>query len=172
MVPLLTIKILDNRKPADASPTENGEIKDPPSGIESQTSCDKKDSVQVPYLSPLVLRKELESILEREGDACLSDPECVNEHPIIYWNLIWFFERIGVRSHLPGMCLKASSINCQQGMYTGKFFYLRGSIRLVEGKSFENLTFLECFLNRENVCILKIPWLRKNDFSTNNSRQF
>ena len=67
--------------------------------------------LQVPYLSPLVLRKELESILEREGDACLSDAECVNDHPIIYWNLIWYFERIGVNSHLPGMCLKATSLN-------------------------------------------------------------
>lgn len=62
-------------------------------------------------MSPLVLRKELESILEREGDACLGDAECVNDHPIIYWNLLWFFERIGVNSHLPGMCLKASSLN-------------------------------------------------------------
>ena len=28
----------------------------------------------VPYLSPLVLRKELENMLEREGDTCLIDP--------------------------------------------------------------------------------------------------
>ena len=118
MVPLLTIKIVDHRKPVDMpGPTENGDIKEPALGIEPITTSDKKDSVQVPYLSPLVLRKELESILEREGDACLSDAECVNEHPIIYWNLIWFFERIGVSSHLPGMCLKASSINSPQGMY-------------------------------------------------------
>ena len=30
--------------------------------------------ITVPYLSPLVLRKELESMLEREGDTCLVDP--------------------------------------------------------------------------------------------------
>ena len=30
--------------------------------------------ITVPYLSPLVLRKELENMLEREGDACLVDP--------------------------------------------------------------------------------------------------
>jgi len=29
--------------------------------------------ITVPYLSPLVLRKELENMLEREGDACLVD---------------------------------------------------------------------------------------------------
>ena len=116
MVPLLTIKINDFRTETSVSgetpktpakPTENGD----------QIVSNKMDksAVQVPYLSPLVLRKELESILEREGDACLSDAECVNEHPIIYWNLIWFFERIGVCSHLPGMCLKASSLNPHPG---------------------------------------------------------
>ena len=30
--------------------------------------------ITVPYLSPLVLRKELENMLEREGDTCLVDP--------------------------------------------------------------------------------------------------
>ena len=64
MVPLLSIKIVDHRKPAPgdpAKPTENGDIQElPQSGLEpTPTSCDKKDSVQVPYLSPLVLRKEL-----------------------------------------------------------------------------------------------------------------
>ena len=29
--------------------------------------------ITVPYLSPLVLRKELENMLEREGDTCLID---------------------------------------------------------------------------------------------------
>ena len=29
--------------------------------------------ITVPYLSPLVLRKELENMLEREGDLCLVD---------------------------------------------------------------------------------------------------
>lgn len=60
----------------------------------------------VPYLNPLVLRKELENILQREGDLCLAEPNFVSEHPIIYWNLVWTFERINVQSHLPGLCLK------------------------------------------------------------------
>ena len=91
VVPHLTIKVSDLRVEPDQTPIET--------------------PIQVPYLSPLVLRKELECILEREGDACLSDVECVNDHPIIYWNLIWYFERIGVNSHLPGMCLSATSLN-------------------------------------------------------------
>ena len=115
IVPLLTIKIHDHRYDQTEKTTNNAGSEDADANVSTDHQTDIR--VQVPYLSPLVLRKELESILEREGDACLSDPECVNDHPIIYWNLIWFFERIGVSSHLPGMCLKASSLNRRQGMY-------------------------------------------------------
>lgn len=77
-----------------------------------QPECSLSDPFSVPYLNPLVLRKELESILAREGDLCLADPNFVNEHPIIYWNLVWTFERINIQSHLPNLCLKREhSIN-------------------------------------------------------------
>ncbi|KFM69759.1 C-myc promoter-binding protein, partial [Stegodyphus mimosarum] len=68
------------------------------------------EPVTVPYLSPLVLRKEVENVLEHEGDNCMTKPEFVDQHPIIYWNLIWFFKRIGVSSHLPSLVLSADSI--------------------------------------------------------------
>ncbi|XP_022252472.1 DENN domain-containing protein 4C-like isoform X1 [Limulus polyphemus] len=64
----------------------------------------------VPYLSPLVLRKEIEYVLDHEGDDCLTKPEFVDQHPIIYWNLMWFCRRINVTTHIPGLCLQASSI--------------------------------------------------------------
>ncbi|KAF5279524.1 hypothetical protein FQR65_LT03346 [Abscondita terminalis] len=60
----------------------------------------------VPYLNPLVLRKELENILTQEGDLSLADAKFVENHPIIYWNLVWSFERINVQSHLPNLYLK------------------------------------------------------------------
>uniref|UniRef100_H2ZS96 DENN domain containing 4B n=1 Tax=Latimeria chalumnae TaxID=7897 RepID=H2ZS96_LATCH len=56
--------------------------------------------VTVAYLSPLVLRKELESLLENEGDAVLSQPELVDSHSIIFWNLVWYFQRLGLPSNL------------------------------------------------------------------------
>ena len=90
MVPFLTVHVLDHR---------HG---DTPKASEA---------IQVPYLSPLVLRKELESIIERDGDACLGAENCVDDHPIIYWNLVWYFERIGVNSHLPGLVLGSPSLN-------------------------------------------------------------
>jgi hypothetical protein len=46
------------------------------------------DPITVPYLNPLVLRKEFESILAAEGDSCLTQSKFVDEHPIIYWNIV------------------------------------------------------------------------------------
>lgn len=61
------------------------------------------ETLSVPYLNPLVLRKEFESILGREGDACLAEPEFVESHPIVYWNLVWFLERANIENHLPDL---------------------------------------------------------------------
>lgn len=46
------------------------------------------EPITVPYLSPLVLRRELESILEQEGDVCLTQSSFVDQHSIIYWNMV------------------------------------------------------------------------------------
>lgn len=56
--------------------------------------------VTVAYLSPLVLRKELESLLENEGEAVLAQPQFLDNHSIIFWNLLWFFQRLGLPSNL------------------------------------------------------------------------
>ncbi|KAG5889364.1 hypothetical protein JTB14_009157 [Gonioctena quinquepunctata] len=64
------------------------------------------DPFSIPYLNPLVLRKELENILTAEGDLSLADPKFVEDHPIIYWNLVWVFERINVQTHLPNLYLR------------------------------------------------------------------
>lgn len=72
-----------------------------PFGIDEKPS----ENVSVPYLNPLVLRKELENILKQEGDVSLSQSGFIEEHPIIYWNLVWLMERIGVTTHLPALSL-------------------------------------------------------------------
>ncbi|KAH3837810.1 hypothetical protein DPMN_111211 [Dreissena polymorpha] len=46
------------------------------------------EPVSVPYLSPIVLRKSLESIIESEGNTVLSRDTFLDDHPIIYWNLV------------------------------------------------------------------------------------
>ncbi|XP_053405869.1 C-myc promoter-binding protein-like isoform X2 [Mercenaria mercenaria] len=69
------------------------------------------EPISVPYLSPLVLRKNLESIIESEGNSALGLDTFVDEHPIIFWNLVWYFKRISATSHLPGLLLTAKSFN-------------------------------------------------------------
>lgn len=68
------------------------------------------DSFNVPYLSPIVLRKEVENVLESEGDGCLVKPQFVDDHPILYWNLLWYFERINLPSHISGFSLRSISV--------------------------------------------------------------
>lgn len=42
-------------------------------------------------------------IIGREGDSSLAEPEFVESHPIVYWNLVWFLERANIDSHLPDL---------------------------------------------------------------------
>uniref|UniRef100_A0A670ZJ47 DENN domain containing 4C n=1 Tax=Pseudonaja textilis TaxID=8673 RepID=A0A670ZJ47_PSETE len=69
--------------------------------------------VSVPYLSPLVLRKELESLLENEGEQVIHTSTFINQHPIIFWNLVWYFRRLDLPSNLPGLIL--TSEHCNDG---------------------------------------------------------
>lgn len=83
---------------------DEGERNDPLTGalIELlEKPKELEEPITVPYLNPLVLRKELESVLSQEGDSCLTKHKFIQEHPIVYWNLIWYFERINLSSHLP-----------------------------------------------------------------------
>ncbi|XP_057690391.1 DENN domain-containing protein 4B-like isoform X2 [Corythoichthys intestinalis] len=67
----------------------------------SETDAASSEPVAVAYVSPLVLRKELESLLDHEGEAVLGQPQFLESHCIIFWNLLWFFQRLGLPSHLP-----------------------------------------------------------------------
>lgn len=91
---------------------DDGErINDPLTGALLELLDEPKElpePITVPYLNPLVLRKELENVLSQEGDACLTKHRFILEHPIVYWNLIWYFERINLTSHLPELWLNDS----------------------------------------------------------------
>ncbi|XP_062305569.1 DENN domain-containing protein 4C isoform X8 [Osmerus eperlanus] len=70
--------------------------------------------VSVPYLSPLVLRKELETLLENEGDQVIYTQKFLSQHPIIFWNLVWYFHRLDLPSNLAGLIL--TSEHCNNGV--------------------------------------------------------
>uniref|UniRef100_A0A3Q3G2P3 DENN/MADD domain containing 4C n=1 Tax=Labrus bergylta TaxID=56723 RepID=A0A3Q3G2P3_9LABR len=89
----------------------------------SGTSLTRSNSpVSVPYLSPLVLRKELETLLENEGDQ-VKHSHFLSQHPIIFWNLVWYFRRLDLPSHLPGLIL--TSEHCNKGVQDSKQVYIQ-----------------------------------------------
>lgn len=71
------------------------------------------EDIIVQYLSPLVVRKELENIIvnnysQDSEETCFINEKFMNEHKIIFWNLIWYFKRIGVDSgHLATILLNS-----------------------------------------------------------------
>ncbi|XP_040854374.1 DENN domain-containing protein 4B isoform X3 [Ochotona curzoniae] len=134
-VPLLSVQTLDSRPsaaspkppPAGASGSKDAPVPGGPGPVLSDRRlclaldepqlCNghlvvrfggtsrRVDSGAWAYLSPLVLRKELESLVENEGSEVLALPELPAAHPIIFWNLLWYFQRLGLPSILPGLLL-------------------------------------------------------------------
>lgn len=73
----------------------------------------------VPYLSPLVLWKELESLLVNEGDQAMSSPSVVDQHPIVFWNLVWYFKRLDLPSNLPALILASQHCSSSDQVSAG-----------------------------------------------------
>uniref|UniRef100_A0AAY4A1E1 DENN/MADD domain containing 4C n=1 Tax=Denticeps clupeoides TaxID=299321 RepID=A0AAY4A1E1_9TELE len=96
---------------------EEGDKQQDPQSSHPDTLGQKRPNpkpVSVPYLSPLVLRKELESLLENEGDQVIYTHNFLNQHPILFWNLVWYFRRLDLPSSLPGIIL--TSEHCNNGV--------------------------------------------------------
>ncbi|XP_041651387.1 C-myc promoter-binding protein isoform X3 [Cheilinus undulatus] len=85
-------------------------------GQANPTPAPASAPMTVPYLSPLVLWKELESLLVNEGDQAISSPSIVDQHPIVFWNLVWYFRRLELQSNLPALIL--ASQHCNNGDQT------------------------------------------------------
>ena len=112
-VPSLTCTVTDYRanppmtrpEGAASSPPEgaSGDVADP---LVAPHPPVVHPTITVPYISPLVLRRELESVLAKDGDVSLTSPDCPALYPIIYWNLLYYFHRTALPSHLPGLLLQ------------------------------------------------------------------
>ncbi|XP_060913426.1 C-myc promoter-binding protein-like isoform X3 [Labrus mixtus] len=86
-------------------------LNETPDPLSMEWRLHNPEPVTVPYLSPLVLWKELESLLENEGDPVITEADMVDHHPIIYWNLVWYFRRLDLPSNLPGLILTSDHCN-------------------------------------------------------------
>ncbi|KAJ8417230.1 hypothetical protein AAFF_G00284570 [Aldrovandia affinis] len=97
-----------HRVPTGSLPSCLNESTDP---LSMEWRLHSPDPVTVPYLSPLVLWKELESLLENEGDQAITACDIVDQHPIVFWNLVWYFRRLELPSNLPGLILTSKHCN-------------------------------------------------------------
>ncbi|XP_063054729.1 DENN domain-containing protein 4B-like isoform X2 [Engraulis encrasicolus] len=93
-------RLLHNGLSDDSSSETSGYSETSSNNTLGSSSLSGPPLVTVAYLSPLVLRKELESLLENEGEAVLSQPQLLDSHSIIFWNLVWYFQRLGLPSNL------------------------------------------------------------------------
>ncbi|KAK7491704.1 hypothetical protein BaRGS_00016960 [Batillaria attramentaria] len=111
-------------------PTSPASVPEMKKDFMTRSTCTAEPLV-FPYLSPLVLRKELEYVLDHEGDLGLADKSFVDQHPIIFWNLVWYFRRLEVPSHLSSFLLSAASFNTPevlkkyQGQYDSRHVFIR-----------------------------------------------
>lgn len=108
-LPFLGVEIKDLRPQSSLSSKQSAPVlEDKDASVSSQSVpsvVPQASLVTVPYLSPLVLWKELESLLVNEGEQALSSPGVVDHHPIVFWNLLWYFKRLELPSNLPALIL-------------------------------------------------------------------
>eukprot|EP00066_Takifugu_rubripes_P015817 XP_011605083.1 PREDICTED: DENN domain-containing protein 4C [Takifugu rubripes] len=57
------------------------------------------------------LTRKLETLLENEGDQVIYTHKFLSQHPIIFWNLVCYFRRLDLPSHLPGLILTSEHCN-------------------------------------------------------------
>uniref|UniRef100_A0A8K9UT48 DENN domain containing 4A n=1 Tax=Oncorhynchus mykiss TaxID=8022 RepID=A0A8K9UT48_ONCMY len=110
-LPFLNVEIRDLRGPGRYTRYTHRHLTPPL--VDMEWRLHHPEPITVPYLSPLVLWKELESLLENEGDPVITVSAVVDHHPIIYWNLVWSFRRLDLPSNLPGLIL--TSEHCNRG---------------------------------------------------------
>jgi hypothetical protein len=96
----------ESSKPIDEShPFLNLDQPDPSSSAAAKKSNQTPHRINtteftVGYFSPLVVRKELENIIVNNNNEA-ERIDFLADHEIIFWNLVWYFKRVGVdNSHL------------------------------------------------------------------------
>uniref|UniRef100_A0A1I7XSG7 Autophagy protein 5 n=1 Tax=Heterorhabditis bacteriophora TaxID=37862 RepID=A0A1I7XSG7_HETBA len=65
----------------------------------------KTPNISVAFVSPLVLRRELETLLA-------ADRQALKSHPVIYWNLIYYLRRLALPTYLYSWISPRYHIRC------------------------------------------------------------
>ena len=59
---------------------------------------EERDVISVNYVSPLVLRKELENLMDNEGVGALESPNIIKEKQVIFWNMVSMMFEMSIMS--------------------------------------------------------------------------
>uniref|UniRef100_A0A668AGQ0 DENN domain containing 4A n=1 Tax=Myripristis murdjan TaxID=586833 RepID=A0A668AGQ0_9TELE len=169
-LPFLNVEIRDMRGPGRYAMTLlTLEWNTPKHGNMSSNIMDWRlhnpEPVTVPYLSPLVLWKELESLLENEGDPVITAADMVDHHPIIYWNLVWYFRRLDLPSNLPGLIL--TSEHCNRGSQIPRHWMSEDSKHVLIQILWDNLK-----LHQDPIQPLYILWNTHSELHCKEERPF
>ncbi|TMS38632.1 hypothetical protein L596_005312 [Steinernema carpocapsae] len=81
------------------------------SAAEDKPAEEEPQIMSVPFISPLVLRREIETLLS--GDiTVLHQPILRHSHPIVYWNLLYYSQRTDVPTHLSSWIAPNVHVRC------------------------------------------------------------
>uniref|UniRef100_A0A914PCY2 Uncharacterized protein n=1 Tax=Panagrolaimus davidi TaxID=227884 RepID=A0A914PCY2_9BILA len=69
------------------------------------------ETLSVPFVSALVLRREIETLLATNILA-LADSSLRTSHPVIFWNLIYYLRRLDIPTHMYTWIAKNVQIRC------------------------------------------------------------
>ncbi|VDN04276.1 unnamed protein product [Thelazia callipaeda] len=114
-VPSLTIKICSREVPVESSwylPSSFGVGAS--SDNASHCNGDKEfvdSQLSVPFLSPLVLRRELENLLT--GNCLLPVHSSLrHSNPIVFWNVLYYSRRLSLPTHFPSWIGQSVHVRC------------------------------------------------------------
>ncbi|CAI4221129.1 unnamed protein product [Auanema sp. JU1783] len=108
--PRLSIEFVWKTSPEGSWYQPGGLKADVESNLESPTAH-KIDSMSVAFVSPLVLRRELETLLASDIQA-LKNKDLMNSHPVVFWNFVYYMRRLNLPSHMFNWIAPRHHVRC------------------------------------------------------------
>ncbi|KAK6059904.1 hypothetical protein COOONC_02447 [Cooperia oncophora] len=108
--PRLTVRLEKRDKPTTSWYRLNTFDADLQQGSPAVTE-DSPQDICVSYVSPLVLRREVETLLAADLYA-LKDPQIMTSHPVVFWNLVFYLRRLSLPSHLYMWISQRAHVRC------------------------------------------------------------
>uniref|UniRef100_A0A1I7VVQ3 DENN domain-containing protein 4C n=1 Tax=Loa loa TaxID=7209 RepID=A0A1I7VVQ3_LOALO len=115
-VPSLTIKIHPREMPVESSWYLPSSFAAEASDDDNMSRCNGDNEsiasqLSVPFLSPLVLRRELENLLS--GNYLLPVYSSLkHSNPIVFWNVLYYSRRLSLPTHFPSWLGQSVHIRC------------------------------------------------------------